>query len=147
MTQVFQTYYKNLTGLLFYQAQLVDSSASLGVCLHARAEDGNSIGVYSASLSMEERAFLSNFLQALGWQLLHLDGKAEEVFSQWRRVFIFGKPPGGQSSVLRYLDQSTEEVACQIQGEEKTFVFLPALGDIMQSGSVKKRVWNVLKPK
>ncbi len=147
MTQVFQRYYKNLTGLLFCQAQLVDSSASLGVCLHARAEDGDSIGVYSASLSIEERIFLSNFLQALGWQLLHSDRKVEEVFSQWCRVFIFGKPPGGQSNVLPYFDQSTEEVACQMRGQGKTFVFLPALGDIMQSGAVKKRVWNALKPK
>jgi hypothetical protein len=147
VTQIFQTYYKNLSGLLFCRGQADSSSSGLGVCLQARADDETSIGVYSVSLSTEERAFLSNFLQALGWRLLHADKKGEEVFAQWRCVLVFGKLSGGQENALDCLDQSGEVVACEAPGQEKNFVFLPALGDIMHSGALKKRVWDALKSK
>ena len=91
VAQMFQTVYKNLVGLLFCKLNENDSLTPSGVCLNATADDGRCIGVYSASLSPDERVFLCNLLQALGWRLSRSDGKVEEVFSRWHNVLIFGR--------------------------------------------------------
>ena len=147
VAEMFQTVYKNLVGLLFCKPNKSDSPTPLGVCLNAKADDGRCIGVYSASLSMDERVFLCNLLQALGWQLSQSDSRGEEVFSRWRNVLIFGKIPNSAEECVDADDLSGEVIARQIKGQEKKFVFLPALADIMQSGVIKKRVWSVLNQK
>lgn len=147
MTQVFQAYYKNLTGLLFCKAQISETMQHAGVCVSAKAEDGSCIGVYSGSMSADEREFLRNFLLALGWQLSRSEPNGEESFLRWRSVLIFGTPPGEGKSTLQDMALTTREIVRQIEELGKTFVFLPALVDIMESGTVKKRVWEVLKQK
>ena len=147
VTQMFQTVYKNLAGLLFCKLNKSVSPTPLAVCLNARDDDGGCMGVYSASLTTVERVFLCNLLQALGWRLSQGDSKDEEMFSRWRNVLIFGKMTNSEEAIVAGADLSGEVIACQIQVQEKNFVLLPALADIMQSGVMKKRVWSVLNQK